>query len=468
MDLRWTVIVILAAAGLAGCIGANPSGAGADAGPTSTSNLTVPVIPDRGFANAIDDTHAHEVPELHTDAHNLELVDFSPVTDGLDPAAYGSGFSEVDVQDGRVLVSSVEGQRGFSILEIGDDGLTTQGHVYGGAETWDTRFSDDGNWAFMGCQGGGRYGAYGGDNAIGGCTSGARPQAPVEGDYHASGIVAVDVSDPENPEPVAYTPSQPVHNLYTATINGTIVVANHDSQLFVFHPDDPRFEQVSTIPATHDVAIQQHPLTGEWLLYTGNTSGGSGISIWNIDDPTDPVPVSTIHEGELGRKIVGWHEQTPSPGLIDGRHITVAAGEQFGGLPGPVSVIDTTDPTEPKLLGQWQIPGRYSEQRSYKFSNHNVDISEDGQVAIGMYHAGVWVFDISTQDRQAYPPTLGFYQPHEVNPAAGQQPSPYGAFTGSPYVWGAQWTDDGQLVVPDLNSGVYLLEPTWETTTVSS
>jgi hypothetical protein len=28
-------------------------------------------------------------------------------------------------------------------------------------------------------------------------------------------------------------------------------------------------------------------------------------------------------------------------------------------------------------------------------------------------------------------------------------------------VWGAGWTADGHLVVPDMHTGVYVLEPEW-------
>lgn len=448
---------------LAGCVGALE---GSDAGAAALQDddperKMVPAVPDYDFTGAVEDVHPHDVPALHTAHHNLELVEFDPIMDGLEPSAYASGYTEVDYHHGRGLgvVASLEGQRAATIFDVSEDGVETVSHVYSGSENWDVRFSDDGGWLFYGCQGPGRYGAAGGP--VGGCVSGPMPQTPGMDGYQGSGIVAVNISDPANPEVAAYTPSAAVHNLYTATIDGTIYVANDETEIFSFHPASPHFEKASQIPGTHDLAIQKHPVTGDWLLYTGNSSG-DGITIWDLNDPANPQFLSSLNKYN-GHQIIGWHEQTPAPTLIDGRHITLAGTESFVGQPNPVSIIDTTDPADPKLLGQWTLPGEYTPQGNYKFSSHNIDVSPTGQVVMGAYHTGVWVFDISTEDRMRFPVTLGFYQPHEISPQAGQQATPYGKLTGSPYVWGAMWTNEAQVLAPDLNSGMYLLEPTWET-----
>lgn len=457
-------LTVLAAVALAGCL-AGTSGPPGDIGGAADGDARwIPAEPDHDFSDAIEDLHVHEVPALHEGAFGLELVSHDPLTDGLEPVeALPGGFTEVDYQDGLAVVSSFEGTRGLTLVNVTDGGLEVLSHVHSGSENWDARFSDDGDWLFMGCQGGGLYGAYTGEMAPGGCVlDGPVPELPVMGDYEGSGIVAINVSDPTSPTVAAYTPSGPVHNLYTATIDGTVIVGNNRIELFAFDPASETFEHVADLPGVHDLHIQQHPVTGDWLLYTG--ADGTGFRIYDISDPTDPTEIAVLNDGPNGEAVLGWHEQTPAPGLIDGRHVTVVASESFQGVPQQVSVVDTTDPTDPVLLGQWTMPAElaHPEQLSYKFSSHNLDVSGTGQVVIGNYHAGVWVFDVSTVERMMDPVTLAYYQPHELVTTHGQQPSPYGVFTGAPYVWGAVWTDEGNVLAPDMNTGLYLLEPTWE------
>ena len=96
----------------------------------------------------------------------------------------------------------------------------------------------------------------------------------------------------------------------------------------------------------------------------------------------------------------------------------------------------------------------------YMFSVHEMAATPQGQLAVAWYHAGIWVLDLSTQQRQEKPVVLAAYQPHEainVLPgAAADVPVPI-----VPNVWGAGWDHRGYLVIPDANTGVYVLEPEW-------
>ena len=133
-------------------------------------------------------------------------------------------------------------------------------------------------------------------------------------------------------------------------------------------------------------------------------------------------------------------------------------------------MVDTTDPYDPFVAGEWILPDHadITGQMNYRFSLHNIDGNCDGQVAVGHYHAGVWVFDISTNERIEEPATIAYYQPHE-RPISVNNPPVTGAPIGAlvtmdvPNVWTAQWSaDGGTLFVPDLLTGLYALQPTWE------
>ena len=126
-----------------------------------------------------------------------------------------------------------------------------------------------------------------------------------------------------------------------------------------------------------------------------------------------------------------------------------------------ISVVDLTDPVKPTLVGKWQPPFRpIAPWAEYAFSAHEMAATPTGQIASAWYHGGIWVFDVSTQERQGGPPTLAAYQPHgdiNVVPSTfAQTPLPY-----VPFVWAAGWTADGYLVVPDMHTGVYVLKPEW-------
>ena len=115
----------------------------------------------------------------------------------------------------------------------------------------------------------------------------------------------------------------------------------------------------------------------------------------------------------------------------------------------------------PVLLSKWQPPFRpLAPWAGYMFSVHEMAGTPTGQLAIAWYHAGVWVIDLSTRERQESPVTLAAYQPHEELVAV---PTVFAenAVPLVPNVWGAGWTTAGHLVVPDMHTGVYVLEPAW-------
>lgn len=457
----WILASTLLLALLAGCVSPQDSdGSGADEDALGHWSIyETPKLPDYDFSDAIEVVHAHDVRELHTDHHGLELIGHNDLLEGLDLHVYSGGFLEVHLRGDLAVVASLTGMRAFTLVDISD--LTDPqvlSHFYSGNDNWDVRISEDARYVFVGCQGSGLYTS----TPVGACTD--DDGIPSLNDEN-QGIVTVDIQDPTNPQAVCWTPSASNHNLYTATLDdNTTVVANDNTQIFVLK-DDGCLEQVAGVPGVHDVRIAKHPITQEWLLYTGT----NGMTIYNIDDPSDPYIAGELDTaGHSGA--TGWHEQAPAPVTFGDIHITMGGGERFSGEPGVVSVINTTDPESPEVMGTWRLPvdapmddETFWGQQSYKFSEHNMWVNQWGQVCIGHYHAGVWVIDISTPQRMKEPVTLGFYQPHEFVPGTVSTIHPAGGvMTSSPYVWGCQWTDDGRHVaIPDMHSGLYILEGQW-------
>lgn len=468
---------------MAGCL--DDSNDSPDADPNNASGMNlytasgkIPAAPDQSmFIGTVLNDHAlgltghigHQLPELHTDSHNFDLLDHNDLSSEL--LGPGSGYLEVHVAGDLAVVGSIMGSRGATLVDISNPNeMEVLSHIYNLDDNWDSRLSEDGRYLFLGCQGSAAFDCTTiitegeGQGTEGGLV--CAPLVTCQG-----GIAVFDLIEPRNPIYIDFLPMGFTHNVYAFQHdNGNYYVMNEGVTIAEWNPEERSFMVVNegTIPGVHDVAIQRHPVTNDWLMYTG---AGNLMSIWNLNDPSEPILVGSVEEGVSGADIPAmWHEQTPMPCLIDGRHITIGAGESGGGIAQPIAIVDTTNPAAPIYLGQWQLPDAASltAQQSYRFSLHNIDGNCDGQVAVGHYHAGVWVFDISTPERMAEPVTLAYYKPHERVLSPSMSPvntAPIGAFVSldQPNVWTAQWSADGQtLFIPDMVSGLYALQPTWE------
>ncbi len=464
--MRFLLALAVVGVALSGCL----TGDDADNNDSAHVDAMIPVAPPlEEFLGTVLNDHAtgdvghagHQVSDLHAQSLNLELTDFNDLSEGL--MTPSGGYTEVHVRGDIAVVSSLTGARAATLMDVSDPtNMKVLSHIYNLDDNWDARITDDGAYLFVGCQGSQAFDCTRVESGDGTSAGDVRPCAPLVS--CPGGIAVYDISDPANPAFLSYLPMGFTHNVFTWTMDGVHYVANAVANIARFDPESGDYELVSDgdIEGVHDIAVQQHPLTGEWLLYTGQAGH---MSIWNIDDPSAPELIGSVDEGAPM-----WHEQTPMPCLINGRHITIGAGEKGSGLPEPVSVIDTTDPRNPVELGQWKLPDfdDLTSQNNYRFSLHNIDGNCAGQVAVGHYHAGVWVFDISTEERLMEPATLAYYMPHErASVATGNLfvTAPIGALVSAdtPNVWTAQWSADGKtLFVPDMTTGLYALTPTWD------
>lgn len=438
------VLLTLIAVAVAGCIGGpagtpgDLAGDGSDAGP----DFPYRIPPDVDWTAVVEDPHpvpyGHLVPDFHTTHHGLNLVGHSPLTEAMPPGMVPGGYGEVQICGDHAVVASFSSNRGASIVDLSDPTQPRAvSHLFGNLVTWDVRWSDDCAHLFLGYEvGPGEALPVPGDP---GTTLGVS-HAP------ARGIAIYNVSDPADPVFESYTPTAGVHNLYARIVGNETVVVNNDGQIFLMEGQEGghTLRQVAKVEPSHDVHIERHPLLGTWMLYTGQ----GGLSIYDLTDPADPVLLGQLEgEGTAG------HEQTPIPEVIDGRALVVGGGEDGLGEPLPTYVFDVSDPTNITTLGKWEPKHEADTPGFFHMTLHNMAY-HDGMVSIAQYHAGIWLVDITTPERLIEPATLGAYQPHGFDPVAGNPVTM--AYT--PFVWGSDWTEEGYLVVPDMNTGLYVLE----------
>ncbi len=445
-----TLVLSLLLVGMlfAGCISSDDEIAAPE--PTVEEGPSTPPAPDVDFSTAIPDLHDHENPLLHMGGEYLELVAHDDLTAKAATSGVMTGaYNEVDTCGTMAVVSSFAGNRGFTLVDLSDPANPEVLSQFPTASTnWDVRMSDDCSTVFVGMELG---------------TAEARnvPELPVRllglNEAGEGGILVVDISEPTAPVFESNNEVGSSHNVYSFDHdNETYVVNEHTKVMKLVGERGSRtLEVLGTIAGTHDVSAMAHPITGEMYVFTG----ASRLSVFHfptvleqLEAGEEVVPVGTL-DAEAFPGHTAWHEQTAAPALLDGRWILIGAGEDTPGQALPYSIIDITDPTTPTPLSQWMLPGAPFQTRGfYTFSPHNVAIRDDGRVSTANYHAGTWVFDISTQERQEAPVTLGYHFASELAPTVAKT-LPY-----SPYVWGGEFLESGQLVTADLNSGLYVYD----------
>lgn len=449
MKIAYSIVLLLLAVVFAGCVGDDAAPAPAAEATEDKAPAYLPPVPDFDFSTAIEVVHpegaaGHANHLTHEGGFGMEPKAFTDLSPGARYQGLVTGqYNEVDVCGTKALVGSFAGNRAFTLVNITD---TAAPKVYSqfasGSTNWDVRFSPDCNFVFVGME----LGVLGDD----------LPEFPVlpAGGLHDAGrggVIVVDVSDPLYPVRESYNDVGSVHNLFSFDVEGVTYVITNTGVItkLVGEPGSRSLEVVANVPGSHDVHVAAHPVTGHPYLFTGY----EGLAIYDFANPAEPELIANL---EFPDGHTMWHEQTPAPAMIDGRWVIVGAGECTCGVPEAYSVADITEPTEPAFLGGWILPGDYSEHVSetafYTFSAHNVAIRADGRVALANYHAGTWIIDISTKERQESPVTLAYHLPNVFN-AAIQRSLPY-----APYVWGGAFADDGTLLVADLNSGLFFYD----------
>ncbi len=444
-----------------------------------------------GVEDVLVQSHDHADVSQHGGSANMELLDYNPLVEW--PSEFGkTGYGEVVAHDGLALVAVLGEPGGFFTVDVSDPSSTKVLGRYStlGGGTYDVKFCEGTDYAVLGVQSASASTAAAGSAA--------------EGDDAAVyGFHVVDISDPKTPEMVAFhsVPPSGSHNVHCYTGMDERVIITSTSSNFVFDPtgevgllaSEPVFTKVeitelvespdgekvvlrgqyrifldepasfgeqrslNDIVYVHDMFVQEHPETGDHLLYVAHWE--AGLRIVDISNPSAPQEVG--HFDEKAAQYNNIHYVRPSPTTIDGRHVTVVAPELIiSENSGFIRVLDTTDPANPELLSMWEAPGDVMNSEKLLFSPHNLDI-DHGRMYIGHYHAGTWVVDIGNASNLASPETVAYYMPggdeeHDLASVERYTDDAYFNEGIVPNVWGADY-DGGVVYVSDISSGLYAL-----------
>jgi hypothetical protein len=471
MHARLLVAFSLVCLALAGCLadegsdepGVDPRIAG---GVTETSAQRLP-DPAQDFSGVVVTDHGapglHTVRALHGGSSGLELAGYDPLTDKMPPGAAGTGWGAAGLWGTYACVAQWLGSGAIAIVDLADPSdPTVVSQVDDPLVNGDCQFTADGKYLFAG--------AYLSAAGTAGLETepDCRP-ALASGCPAGGGINVWDVQDKAAPRHILFTDTGEYHTLQVHTdpaTNVTYVIQAYSGHIYRFEPEGPALVEVTQLqPMEHDMWIDKHPVTGDWLLYTGNSSG---FIAYDFNDPAQPKvagewqPDDSL-ESQSMPGCCAWHRQAQLPELIDGRAILVAAGEDCGGgNEVPYFVFDVTDITQPFVLSSFDVPGdiradtmptHLCEFTAHEFSMH------DGYVITANYHAGAWLFDIGSPERLLDPVVLGYYIP--ANEPLVEEPG-FGAqdlsWPWNPFVWGAFFDERGYVLAGDFSSGLYLLE----------
>ncbi len=322
------------------------------------------------------------------------------------------------------------------ILNVQDPAAIEEVSVIEGPFTAkDVKFSDDGQWLFIG------------DDAQASGTSGA---GGLDIPGQAGGFYVYNVADKENPEYKSHLPVGPrrgPHMLaYHQTASGEelVIGANADISINKFDRATGTLTEIARYEANlvtgfnrqpdvidayyqgmaHDLFVMEDPLQAKTIMYVANWD--AGLRIVDLSSPSQPKEIGVWNDFPEGHS---GNLHTVSTEWIRDRRITVGAVEVgfdiVGGVPFALDqersvlyVWDTTDPAAIKLLGQWENPdgtppGQGGLVASHVtgdeiLSTHNLQL-ENGRVYLAHYGLGVWILDVSTPEAQAEPRVLGYY-----------------------------------------------------------
>lgn len=420
----------------AGCV-TSPAGLG-------PASLRLPVeLPAVPGAPIVQD-HDHGDASLHTASFAVELV--ARATGPESPIPAGTSFGEVDVKDGWAYVcrggvdegvGPIRGTRGgFIVVDVSDPRAPRDAGSFEGVGCADIKVNDANDLVLYATQRNPPHELL--------ISAAPLPQKLPRGLY------LVNVADKAAPtvERFVPLPVNGVHTVHYAHLEGRelVFLQAYDwfpdgglgtgvstgmntpgtQRLHIYEvaraPDglrDLRLLSVFALPEPappgtnyypHDTTVQKHPLTGEWLAYVAYWD--HGLVILNIDDPSRPRLVSVFDDTSPSRH-VKIHQARPFPHLIAGKHVTVLEPE----LPsadesGQFTLVDTSDPAQPKRLGYWELPGDIVIPGGLLFSPHNFNLAH-GRIYLAHNHAGVWVVDVGSAERLLQPASVGFFQPHQ-------------------------------------------------------
>jgi choice-of-anchor B domain-containing protein len=189
---------------------------------------------------------------------------------------------------------------------------------------------------------------------------------------------------------------------------------------------------VSTGGIAHEAYVKNNILYGAYMQLTPTTI--PELMVVNVANPAAPVVLARVNYPNAALV----HSATATP---DGRYVYVADEVTNA----PIRIFDMANPAAPALVGTYQ-------PRFGTVPHHFV--VRDDIAYLSMYKNGVEVVDVSDPTR---PRLVGFYDTHPGQATDGSTAIPPDNVDLYRGAWGVHWTDDGKIVVSDMDAGVFVL-----------
>jgi hypothetical protein len=456
--VRSHLVVLLASLLVAGCFSSPVPEP--DPEPSNAPPGAATVRPTFDFSTAIEFEHDHSATEVHGLSYGLELIGHNEMASAARTGANPGGFNEVSIGQNIAVVSNFGPHRVFSVLDVSDPSKPV--HL---SDWWASDFTTPARAGASSAWGVALFPED--DLVIVSLQAMANPPLMGSQGEQGGGLFLVNLEDPKRPYEESFTAVLDTGALIPVGVH-TVRVFDADGKRYaaastangatiiyelVGAAPSRSLKEISRVRGMHDTTVQVHPITGQRIVYGAQ----GGVYLTDISDVANPEIIAFVPNGRDG--LSAYHQVVPSDVLIEGRHYTVAATESQEGVPTPYTILDTTDPTEPIVVGQWRLPFTLPGPHSgspYRYTGHNVDFDR-GRLYIGHAHAGVWVVDVSSAQNAADPFAVAFYQPHEDTVHVPFNPF---SLTDIPATWSAYRHASGYVYVGDVNTGFYVLEMT--------
>ena len=264
-----------------------------------------------------------------------------------------------------------------------------------------------------------------------------------ESHIHPFAVTLLDVSDPADPQFLSGIPREVVGVAHNIWLDGPLLAlaSQATGEIHLYDVSDPTGPlPLSRLPGhgtAHDVHVRDGLLFGSYMRVE--------LLVASIADPSHPLVLARTAYPDAVNTHSSWLTE-------DGRTLYVA--DEVANA--PIRIFDVSDPASPELLGTYQprlgtIP-------------HNFQVRDERFAYLSHYKHGVEVVDVSDPTQ---PRLVGFYDTHpgmvddgEHVPTGSLSPSHEkegGRFEGA---WGVHWTDDGRIVVSDMNRGLFVFRYT--------
>ncbi len=170
------------------------------------------------------------------------------------------------------------------------------------------------------------------------------------------------------------------------------------SILDVSDPRDPRL--VNRIPVPPDVKGHKVQLAGDLLVvgheeWRTRNAQRTGVAIYQLKTPSEPKQIGFLEFAGSGPHRMYF---------VDGRYLYAGAGLD-GYVDRIMMIVDLADPSNPKELSRWWIPGQWKAggENQYwlpaglRFGVHHGLVYGD-RLYVGLWDAGLGILDISDKE----------------------------------------------------------------------